>query len=196
MKTSVKRVSESAMLIAIGTVLSIITFQGPWALGGGITFCSMLPLVLIANRYGTPWGIFSALVFSILQLVLGINNIQYAPTALSAAGIIVFDYILAYTVMGFSSIFNKFIKNRRNSIVLGICVCSMVRYLCHYTSGVLIWEALLPNALGWAPPIWSLAYNGSFIIPETLITALVAALSYKPMKKYWLGEDIQTHKEG
>ena len=191
MKTSVKRLAESAMLIAIGTVLSLISFQGPWALGGGITVCAMLPLVLIAHRYGTGWGIFSALVFSVLQLVLGMNNVQYAPTALSAAGIILLDYILAFTVMGCSACFNRVIKNRRAAIVAGICVCFLGRYLCHFLSGVLIWEAMLPNELGWASWVWSLAYNGSFLIPEMLITAVVAALSYKPLEKYWLGEDLQ-----
>lgn len=191
MKPSVKRIAESAMLIAIATVLSLLTFQGPWALGGGITVCSMLPLVLIAHRYGTPWGIFSALVYSVLQLVLGINNVQYAPTALSAIGIILLDYILAFTVVGCSACFNKVIKNRRTSIVAGICVTFFARFLCHFLSGVIIWEAIMPNELNWAPAIWSAAYNGSFMLPEILITSAVAVLSYKPLEKYWLGEDLQ-----
>ena len=105
MNTGIKKIAESAMLLAIGTVLSQLTFQGPWALGGGITFCSMLPLVILAQRYGTKWGILTSLIFSILQIFLGLNNVQYAPTALSAAGIVVFDYILAFTVIGFSASF-------------------------------------------------------------------------------------------
>ena len=40
-----RRLVESAMMLAIATVLSMFPFQGPWALGGGITVCSMLPLV-------------------------------------------------------------------------------------------------------------------------------------------------------
>lgn len=191
MKSSVKRLAESAMLIAIGTVLSLLTFQGPWALGGGITVCSMLPLVLIAHRYGTPWGIFSALVYSVLQMVLGINNVQYAPTALSAIGIILFDYILAFSVIGCSACFNKIIKNRVVSIVVGICATFFVRFLCHFLSGLIIWEALFPNELGWAPAVWSLAYNGSYMLPEIIITSAVAALTYKPLKKYWLGQDLR-----
>ncbi len=190
MNSSIKRIAESAMLIAIATVLSLLTFQGPWALGGGITVCSMLPLVMLAQRYGTKWGILSALVFSMLQLVLGMNNVQYAPTALSAVGIVVFDYILAFTVLGFSAGFNGLVKDRRWSIVLGIVVTLLGRFVCHFVSGLIIWEALFPNELGWAPAVWSLAYNGSFMLPEILITALVAYLTYKPLERYWLGGDL------
>ena len=35
-----RRLVESAVMIAIGTVLSMFEFKGPWALGSGITFCS------------------------------------------------------------------------------------------------------------------------------------------------------------
>lgn len=189
MKTNTKKIAESAMLIAIGTVLTLLTFQGPWALGGGITFCSMLPLVILAQRYGTKWGILSSLVFSIIQIFLGLNNVQYAPTALSAAGIVLFDYILAYSVIGFSAGFNKLIKNRRTSIIIGIVVTFFARFLCHFISGLIIWEVLFPNELGWAPPVWSLAYNASYMVPEILITSIVAFISFKPLKRYWLSED-------
>ncbi len=192
MKTTLRQIAESSILIAIGTVLSLFTFQGPWALGGGITVCSMLPLVMIAQRHGTKWGVLSSLVFSVLQLLLGMNNVQYAPTALSVAGIIVFDYVLAFTVIGFSACFNSVIKDRRKAIVLGIIVTFLGRFLCHFISGVIIWEALFPNELGWAPAVWSLAYNGSFMLPEILITCVVAYMTYKPLKRYWLDEDIQS----
>ena len=190
MKTKLRQIAESAILVAIGTVLSLFTFQGPWALGGGITVCSMLPLVMIAQRHGTKWGVLSALVYSVLQLLLGINNVQYAPTALSVAGIIVFDYILAFTVIGFSASFNSIVKDRRKAIVLGIVVTFLGRFVCHFISGVIVWEALFPNELGWAPAVWSLAYNGSYMLPEIIITCVVAYMTYKPLKRYWLGEDI------
>ncbi|MDR1132372.1 MAG: energy-coupled thiamine transporter ThiT [Oscillospiraceae bacterium] len=194
MKPSLKQIAESAMLIAIGTVLSLFDFKGPWALGGGITVCSMLPLVMIAQRYGTKWGMLSSLVYSVLQLVLGMNNVQYAPTALSAAGIVVFDYILAFSVLGFSAAFNGLVKDRRKAVILGIVVTFSARFVCHVVSGLIIWEALFPNELGWAPAVWSLVYNGSYMLPEMVITGIVAFLSYKPLERYWLGGDIRWSK--
>lgn len=189
MKSSVKRIAESAILIAIGTVLSLL--QIPWALGGGITVCSMLPLVFIAHRYGTAWGIGSALTYSLLQLALGMSNVHYAPTALGAIGIVFLDYILAYTVIGCAACFNRFFKNRRSSILVGICVTFFARFVCHFLSGLIIWEAIMPNELGWAPVIWSLAYNGSYMLPELIISSVVALLSFAPLQKYWLGEDLR-----
>ena len=187
MNQSIKRITESAILIAIGTVLSLFTFMGFWQLGGGITFCSMLPPVMIAQRYGTRWGTLSAVLYGVLQCLLGLSNVNYAPDALTAIGIILLDYVFAFGALGFSACFNKMLSNRRLSIVLGIVFTMTVRFLCHFASGILIWEALWPNSAGWAPAIWSLAYNGSYMLPEILITSVVALVSFVPLKQYWLG---------
>ena len=56
MGKSTRRLVESAVMIAIGTVLSMFPFTAPWAYGGGITICSMLPLVIIAHRLKTIRG--------------------------------------------------------------------------------------------------------------------------------------------
>ncbi len=190
MKTPIKRIAESAMLIAIGTVLSLFTFTGPWAFGGGITVCSMLPLVMIAQRYGTPWGIFSALVYSLLQMFLGISNVQCATNFLTGAGIVLLDYVLAFSAVGCSACFNGVIKDRKMSIAVGIVVTFTVRLLCHFLSGYLIWDALFPNEMGMSAAIYSIAYNSSYMIPEIIITVLVALISYKPLEKYWTGADL------
>ena len=191
---NIRRLVECAILVAVGTVLSLFEFKGAWALGGGITFCSMLPLVMIAHRHGTKWGVGSALLYSLIQPLLGMSNVQYAPDALTAVGIILLDYVVAYTVIGFSACFNGVIKNRCVSIVVGIVFTFALRLLCHFLSGVLIWEVLWPNSLGWAPAVWSIAYNGSYMVPEMVITSIVAALSYKPLKRYWRGEDLKSTK--
>jgi len=188
MNQKTKRLVESAILIAIGTVLSMLTFVGPWPLGGGITVCSMLPLVLVAYRYGTRWGVFTALVYSLLQMLLGISNVQYAPDVLTALGIILLDYVVAFSVVGFAACFRNVGKNPLVGIVTGIVVTFLGRFVCHFLSGWIIWEALWPNELGWAPWVWSLAYNASYMLPEILITAAAAAMSFRPMKKFWLGQ--------
>ena len=100
-----RRLVESAMMLAIATVLSMFPFQGPWALGGGITVCSMLPLVVLSWRYGCKWGVFAAFVYSLLQMVLGIQNVQYADSVPTAILIILFDYVLAFSVIGLAGMF-------------------------------------------------------------------------------------------
>lgn len=190
MGKSTRRLVESAVMIAIGTVLSMFPFSAPWAFGGGVTICSMLPLVIIAHRYGTKWGLFTAFVYSVLQLILGVSNVQYATNFIMAVGIVLLDYTIAFTVIGLSACFNGVIKNRLVSIVVGIVFTFALRFVCHFISGWIIWDALWPNEMGLASPMYSLVYNGGYMLPETIITALVAVLTYKPLKRYWLAEDL------
>jgi thiamine transporter len=186
MNLTLRKITETAIMLAVATVLSLLQFTGPWALGGSITVCSMLPVILIAHRYGTKWGLLTALTYSLLQLLLGLRNVQYAPDALTAIGIILLDYVLAFGVLGFAAVFDRTFKNKRNAVVVGVVVTMFARFLCHFVSGIIIWEALWPNSLGWATWIWSLAYNGSYMLPETLITAAVAFALYKPLEKYFV----------
>ena len=179
-------------MIAIGTVLSMFPFSAPWAFGGGVTICSMLPLVIIAHRYGTKWGLFTAFVYSVLQLILGVSNVQFAAGYgfVLAVGVLLLDYILAFTVIGLSACFNGVIKNHLVSIVVGIVFTFALRFVCHFLSGWIIWGVITPNEMGLVAPLYSLIYNGGYMLPETIITALVAVLTYKPLKRYWLAEDL------
>lgn len=192
MGKSTRRLVESAIMIAIGTVLSMFPFSAPWAFGGGVTICSMLPLVIIAHRYGTKWGLFTAFVYSVLQLILGVSNVQFAAGYgfVLAVGVLLLDYILAFTVIGLSACFNGVIKNHLVSIVVGIVFTFALRFVCHFLSGWIIWGVITPNEMGLVAPLYSLIYNGGYMLPETIITALVAVLTYKPLKRYWLAEDL------
>ena len=78
---TVRWLMESAIMIAIGTMLSEFP-KIDFPLGGGLTICSMLPLVLISWRYGVGRGLIAAAAYSLLQLVLGLNNVQYATSSL------------------------------------------------------------------------------------------------------------------
>lgn len=186
----VHRMVESAVMLAIAVVLSLFPFSSPWALGGGITVCSMLPLVILSWRYGCRWGVFSAFVYGLLQMILGIQNVQYADSVGTAVLIILFDYVFAFSVIGFAAMFKGRLGRPRLELVLGIVLTFLVRLGCHYVSGVLVWEVLWPNELGWAAPIWSIAYNASYMIPEIIITSLVASLSYGPLARYYQGKDL------
>ncbi len=191
-KINTRKLVESAMLIAVGTVLSMLKFDMP--MGGGLTLCSMLPLVLLSHRYGWKWGLVSAAVYSVLQLVLGLDNVRYATSFIMAVGVVMLDYIVAYTVIGLSGFFDTVIKDRRAALAVGIAVTFCLRFVCHFITGVWIWDALWPNEYGMTSVVYSLVYNGWYMGAELVLTEIVAMLIYKPLGKYFRGEDLQTEK--
>ena len=184
-----RKLAESAVLIALGTILSIFKIDMP--MGGGLTICSMLPLVLLSFRYGWKWGTFSALAYSLLQLVLGLDNVQYATSFIMAAGVVFLDYVIAYTVIGLSGLAKEFIANKRTALTVGIAVTFALRFLCHFITGIWIWNALWPNEYGMAGPVYSAVYNGWYMGAELVLTVLVANLLYQPLGKYFRGDDLK-----
>ena len=172
-----RKLVEAALMIAIATVLSLFKIDLPF--GGGVTIVSMLPLVIHSHRYGVKWGVFTTFVYSIFQLLLGMDNVSYASNIIGAVVIILFDYIIAYTVIGLASLFGKDSKG----IVLGILFAFFLRFLCHYITGVFIWDGWMPetfmNLPMTSPWIYSLLYNGWYMLVETILTILVALLLNK-----------------
>lgn len=170
------RLVLSALMVAIGTVLSLFKFGGLWAFGGGVTFCAMLPLVVISFIFGSRWGFLTAFVFALLQMILGMKNVLYGTNAFMMIAIALLDYIIAYAVIGFSSCFSGRLQNPYAALVLGIIFTFTLRFICHLLSGWFIWEALWPNELGMTSLYYSFAYNGSYMLPEAVITSVVAVL--------------------
>ena len=169
---------EGALMIALATILSMIEIL-KMPFGGSVTLFSMLPLVLMSFRHGTRWGLLTAFVHSVLQLVLGFNNVGYCPTFISQVGCILLDYLLAFTALGLAWFFSKPFKNRMAGIIAGTAIVCALRFLCSWLSGMLIWGSY-QSYYDWAAnlPLWlySLIYNGNFLLPETVITVIGAAL--------------------
>ena len=77
-----KRLVESALMIALSTILSfVIIFRLPF--GGSITACCMLPVILVSYRYGTRWGLATAFAFSLIQGIQGIAEGTFSAAALA-----------------------------------------------------------------------------------------------------------------
>lgn len=136
-KVDTRRLVESAILIAIGTILSVIkVIDYPW--GGGITIFAMVPIILLSYKYGVKWGFVSAAVFAILQLALGIAGNAFAGLSVVSLMVMLFlDYIAAYLALGLGGIFRGKIKNAAIALTLGALVAVFGRYLMHMISGVI-----------------------------------------------------------
>lgn len=169
--SSVLRLVEGALLIAVATVLSMVKLLDlPY--GGSVTACSALPVLLIGYRHGTKFGLFAAFVYSLLQLLLGMNTLSYFSTPLSIIAIILLDYVLAFAVLGLGGVFRREGRSQGQALVSAALLVCALRYLCHVISGCTVWVGLsIPTE---AALLYSFAYNATYMLPETLVTALGA----------------------
>lgn len=181
----------AGIMIAMGTVLGFVKpFELPY--GGAITLCSMLPVMFFSYRCGLKWGLSAGLVFSVLQLLFGLDALK-GISAMMVVGSIFLDYILAFTVLGLAGMFRGKIKNDAAAFTLGSFVSMMLRYFCSFLSGWVLWASFnetadmqgfiasffpaLGNLSGTAlAVVYSLVYNGSYMIPEIILTCVVGFL--------------------
>ena len=170
MNKTVKRLCVTAVMLALATVLNDIVPHFEMPLGGSVTPLSMLPIVVLPIMFGTKWGIASAFIFSIIQLLFGLSEgiLGWGMTPIALIGMIVFDYILAYTLLGLAGVFaNKGIKG----IALGVILVCVLRFICHFISGCTFcasWSAW-DNVYAY-----SFCYNGAYMLPELILTTIAA----------------------
>jgi len=142
-----KKIVTTAMLLAFALILSLIQVLN-LPFGGSITAVSMLPIVLISYMYGTRWGLFASLIYSILQLLAGFGTVSafFLPgdsqmVFFHAVLICLIDYILAYTALGFGGIFKSKLNSPITELCLGTVVALSLRYLMHIISGAIFFGA-------------------------------------------------------
>lgn len=170
-QSKIVRLTESGIMLAFAVVLSILKLVDlPY--GGSITICSMLPIALIAYRYGTRWGLLTAFAFSLIQMLDGVKNLQYATSFGALVAIMLLDYILAFLVLGLCGIFRGKIRSQSGALTAGIVLACVLRYICHVISGCTVWAGVsIPDAAA----LWySIVYNATYMLPETLVCVVGA----------------------
>ena len=170
-KNRVRKLVECAVMIALASALSFFPIlKMPY--GGSVTFASMLPIILIAYRNGFGWGLGSGFAFAFIQQMLGLDNLSYVSTWQSVLAVIILDYSLAFVVLGLGGIFRGKLKNQSAEMVLGTVFVCALRYLCHVISGATVWAGIsIPTK---AALIYSIGYNATYMLPEVIVTAVVA----------------------
>ena len=162
LKMKTKRLTESAMLLALAIVLELISkaIIPEMPFGGQVTLVAMLPVVLISYRYGVKWGFVSGFCYALLEMALGAKTVSAAfqpgyfgddTMIFKAILMCLLDYLLAYTMMGLGGIFRDKIKNPGTSLMCGSLVALGARYLSHILSGYLLFS-------GWAD--WFFTQDG------------------------------------
>ncbi|MBR5539347.1 MAG: energy-coupled thiamine transporter ThiT [Clostridia bacterium] len=167
----VRALVESAIMIAVATVLSMIKIIDlPY--GGSVTVASMFPIAIISYRYGIKWGLASGVVYGALQQLLGLSTLSYVTTWQSVVAIILLDYVIAFAVAGLGGAFRNVASNQPIAFALGALLVCILRYLCHVISGATVWAGIsIPTK---AALIYSFIYNATYMIPEAIIMVIVA----------------------
>ena len=205
MTSKTKRLTESAMLLAVAIVLELVSkmFIPEMPFGGQITLVSMLPVVLISYRHGVKWGLVSGVAYALLEMAIGAKTVAAAfqpgyfgdgTMIVNALIMCILDYLVAFTALGLGGVFRNRIEKPGLGLMCGAIVALGARYLAHIASGYILFsgwaewfftqegfpaggaqlvESLSTEGLGL---VYSVVYNGMYMLPEIVITAVVALL--------------------
>ena len=167
-----RKITESAIMIALATVLSLIVlFRMPY--GGSVTAASMAPIIFLSLRSNLRQSLLSAFAFSLLQMLLGFVASPVQDLS-SFVLVILLDYVIAFGVLGLAGSIARRFKNRTAAVVAGTAIAIFLRFLCHLLSGMIIWGVYAPE--GQNVFVYSLVYNGGYMLAELVITTAVMVI--------------------
>ena len=200
-----KRITESAMLLAVAIVLELVSkmFIPEMPFGGQVTLASLLPVALISYRHGVKWGLVTGVAYALLEMVIGAKTVAAAfqpgyfgsgVMLLNACVMCLLDYLVAFTSLGLGGCFRNRLENRGLALTLGCVVAMLGLYLSRVFSGYILfsgwaewfftqdgfpaWGARLVESL--SPQalgfMYSAVYNGMYLLPETAIMVAAALL--------------------
>ncbi len=173
-----RALTECALLTALALALSYLEIPIGVAFGGfgGSLSLAMVPMVFCGLRWGTAWGLGSSLVMGTLKFIFtGGAGLTWQS--------ILLDYSLAYMPLGLAGL----LRGRVNWAWLGALLGCVGRFAVHFVSGVTIYAAYVEPIFGWngsSAAIYSLLYNGSYMLPNTILTVLLIFVLQKPLKRF------------
>ena len=180
-RTRTRMLCEGAIMVALAQILSYIKIM-ELPNGGSLT-PAMFPILLFAVRWGLKDGLLAGFVFGLLQLIF---DSAYAWGWQS----MLLDYLVAFPPLGLAGLF----KGKKWGIFAGTVLGCLGRFIVHFISGITIYRIYAPTEiLGTVfdePNLYSLVYNGSYMLPNTILALAIAGLLYAPLKKFYVGEDI------
>jgi thiamine transporter len=154
-------IAEIVTFVALATVLSfIIIYTLPQ--GGSITAGSMVPIIWLALRRGPKIGLGAGAVYGVIQFIIlpyVVNPVQ-----------VLLDYPLAFGALGLAGLFQK-------QSPLGAAVGITGRFIMHFIAGVVYWAPLYAPELN--PFVYSAIYNGSYLVPELVVSGFIIYLLQK-----------------
>lgn len=161
---------EIAIFTGLALALDLLPFFKfkIWPAGGSVSL-AMIPVFIVAFRWGLKGGLLSGFLWGILQIAVGdayiLNFYQ---------GVI--EYGLAFTGLGFAGFFSPSVKRAVQKeqigktllyLAIGIFIGGMIRFLGHFTAGWFFFGDLAPE--GQSPALYSFIYNSTYMFPSLII---------------------------
>ncbi len=161
MKKNLLPLTETALLIALATVLELISeyfIHIKMPQGGSVSLAG-LPILIVGYRHDYKYGLLAGLCFGVINFMLGGFWFHW--------GSIFFDYLLPFTALGITGFFQKPAQKNIFIFILGIIIAGTIRWVIHSLSGVLFFQEYAVEA-GYADAVWfysfifyNLGYNAA-----------------------------------
>lgn len=170
--SKIQIIAESAIMIALSIALFAVSDAIPWPFiyGGGFSLFGQVPIIIVSYRHGIKNGLVASTALALFEMIMGFKNFSHVNGIVAWLVVALADYLIAFGCLGLGGIFKNKIKNQTAALVTGgISVC-IIRFLCHFISGVTIWKGYTPENM--LVGVYSLVYNGSYMLIETIITVI------------------------
>lgn len=172
-------ICEMALFVAIGIVLDLL--QGLigsfWPSGGSIGI-AIIATLIFSYRHGL-YGLVCGLITGLLTMLNGIYISPFATNSFHIFLQLGLDYFLSWMVVGFAGLFARKVATSKYRIyfVIGSSILGgFLKFLCHFLSGMIYW----PSEDTTSQFIYSLTYNGSYMLPTIIISTIIMVLiAYK-----------------
>lgn len=172
---------EVAIFAAIGFILDKLSFS-IWAQGGSVSLV-MVPIVMMAFRWGTLPGLVTGLIIGVLQVLTG------ATILTPLQGIL--DYFFAFTIVGIAGLFRSLVMNasKKNKgsmllwILVGTTIGGLLRLASHTAAGAVFFAQYAGDQNPW---IYSTLYNCSYMIPAIILTTVILYLLFRAAPRLFI----------
>ncbi|MBR2868866.1 MAG: energy-coupled thiamine transporter ThiT [Clostridia bacterium] len=164
--------AESAVMLALSIALFAVSDAIPWpyAYGGGFSLFGQVPIIIISYRHGIKNGLIASTGLALFEMLMGFKNFSYVNGIVAWLIVAFADYIIAFGCLGLGGIFKGRLKKQTAELIAGGLVVCIIRFICHFISGVTIWAGYAPENM--LVGVYSFIYNGSYMLIETIITII------------------------
>ena len=161
--------TEIIVFVALSSVLYFIRFY-VLPLGGSITAGSMVPIFWVSFRRGSRAGIEAGFLLGLI--VMTIEPFLFHPVQ------VILDYLIPFAALGLAGLFKK-------QPLIGVALGMTLRFISHFLSGIIFADIFIfPYYPEANPIVFSALYNGSYIVPELIISMVIIYILTKTLKNY------------